>query len=70
MAQLPTLVVIDMKLGLQFEGLLARNNPAAENTMAFLHVIWRRAGLLVISISHLNRSADSVFALEELGAVF
>lgn len=70
MPQPPALIIIDMQQGMQFDRLPPRNNPAAEDTIAHLHAAWRRKGHPVISVRHISRSPDSVFAPGQPGVEF
>jgi nicotinamidase-related amidase len=70
MAQAPALLIIDMQQGMQFDRLPPRNNSGAEDMIARLHAVWRRAGHPVISVRHISRSPDSVFAPGQAGVEF
>ena len=70
MPQPPALIVIDMQQGMQFNTLPPRNNPAAEDAMARLHAAWRRAGYPAVSVRHVSRSPESVFAPGQPGVKF
>lgn len=64
------LIVIDMQEGMRSPALPPRNNPAAEHNIARLLQAWRAAGQPVVAVRHISRSADSVFAPGQGGAVF
>jgi len=70
MPQPPALLIIDMQQGMQFATLPPRNNLTAEDMIARLHVAWRAAGHPVVSVRHISRSPDSVFAPGQPGVEF
>jgi nicotinamidase-related amidase len=70
MPQPPALIIIDMQQGMQSATLPPRNNPTAEDTIARLHTAWRAAGHPVVSVRHISRSPDSVFAPGQSGVEF
>lgn len=70
MTQPPALIIIDMQQGMEFATLPPRNNPTAEDVMARLHAAWRRVGFPVVSVRHISRSPDSVFASGQPGVQF
>jgi nicotinamidase-related amidase len=70
MPQPPALIIIDMQHGMQSATLPPRNNPTAENMIARLHATWRAAGYPVVSVRHISRSPDSVFAPGQSGVEF
>lgn len=70
MPQLAALIIIDMQKGMQSATLPPRNNPTAEDTIARLHAAWRAAGHPVVSVRHISRSPDSVFAPGQSGVEF
>ena len=70
MPQPPALLIIDMQQGMQSATLPPRNNLTAEDMIARLHVAWRAAGHPVVSVRHISRSPDSVFAPGQSGVEF
>ena len=68
--KITALIIIDMQQGMSFERLPPRNNPQAEDNMAALLDAWRQAALPVVNVRHISRSADSVFAPGQAGALF
>jgi len=64
------LIIIDMQKGMQADRLPPRNNPGAEDRIARLHAAWRAAGQPVVSVRHISRSPQSVFAPGQPGAEF
>lgn len=64
------LIIIDMQKGMRSPTLPPRNNPQAEDNIARLHAAWREAGLPVVSVRHISRSPDSVFAPGQGGVEF
>ena len=70
MPQPPALIIIDMQQGMQSATLPPRNNPSAEDMIARLHAAWRMAGYPVVSVRHISRSPDSVFAPGQPGVEF
>jgi nicotinamidase-related amidase len=70
MPQPAALIIIDMQKGMQSATLPPRNNPTAEDTIARLHAAWRAAGHPVVSVRHISRSPDSVFAPGQSGVEF
>ena len=70
MPQPPALLIIDMQQGMQSATLPPRNNPTAEDMIARLHTAWRAAGHPVVSVRHISRSPDSVFAPGQSGVEF
>ena len=70
MPQPPALIIIDMQQGMQSATLPPRNNPSAEDMIARLHAAWRVAGHPVVSVRHISRSPDSVFAPGQSGVEF
>lgn len=70
MAEKTALIIIDMQKGMQGPSLPARNNPAAEDNIARLHLAWRASGHPVVSVRHISRSPQSVFAPGQSGVEF
>jgi nicotinamidase-related amidase len=70
MLQPAALIIIDMQKGMQSATLPPRNNATAEDMIARLHAVWRVAGHPVVSIRHISRSPDSVFAPGQPGVEF
>ncbi|GAA0402889.1 cysteine hydrolase family protein [Massilia aurea] len=70
MPQPPALIIIDMQKGMQSATLPPRNNPTAEDTIGRLHAAWRAAGHPVVSVRHISRSPNSVFAPGQSGVEF
>ncbi|MBD8545078.1 cysteine hydrolase [Oxalobacteraceae sp. CFBP 8761] len=70
MPQPPALIIIHMQQGMQSATLPPRNNPTAEDMIARLHAAWRAAGHPVVSVRHISRSPDSVFAPGQSGVEF
>lgn len=63
------LIVIDMQKCMA-SAKLPRNNPCAEDNIARLCAAWRDAGQPVVSVRHISRSPQSMFAPGQEGVEF
>jgi len=69
-AEHTALIIIDMQVGMTSPRLPPRNNPQAEERIAALLAAWREHARPVVHVRHISRSADSVFAPGQPGALF
>jgi nicotinamidase-related amidase len=67
---MPTLMVIDMQVGMTWPKVGVRNNPQAESVIAALLGIWRAKGAPVVHVRHLSRSPESPFWPGQPGVEF
>jgi nicotinamidase-related amidase len=70
MTETTALIIIDMQKGMRNSSLPPRNNPQAEDNMARLRAAWRESGNPVVSVRHVSRSPESVFAPGQAGIEF
>ncbi|MET1080586.1 MAG: cysteine hydrolase family protein [Pseudomonas sp.] len=66
----PALLIIDQQQGMLAPHLGPRNNPAAEQRMLDLLGHWRQRHWPLLHVRHISRSATSVFAPGQVGALF
>ncbi len=67
---MPTLMIIDMQVGMTWPEAGVRNNPQAESVIADLLGVWRARGGSVVHVRHLSRSPDSPFWPGQAGVEF
>lgn len=70
MSQAVALIIIDMQDAMRSATLPPRNNPEAEDNIARLQAAWRAQGQALVSVRHISRSPDSLFAPGQPGAAF
>ena len=67
---MPTLLVIDMQIGMSWAKSGIRNNPQAESVIADLLNVWRANGAPVVHVRHISRSPGSPFWPGQPGVEF
>jgi nicotinamidase-related amidase len=67
---MPTLLIIDMQVGMGWPESGIRNNPQAESVIAALLTAWRERGAPVVHVRHLSRTPGSPFWPGQSGAAF
>lgn len=67
---MPTLLIIDMQVGMTWPRFGERNNPQAESHIARLLGHWRAAAAPIVHVRHMSRSPGSVFWPGQPGAEF
>ncbi len=67
---MPTLLIVDMQLGMSWPASGVRNNPQAEAVIASLLATWRTRGAPVVHVRHISRSQGSPFWPGQSGAQF
>lgn len=67
---MPTLLVIDMQVGMSWPESGVRNNPQAESVIANLLTVWRTSGAPVVHIRHISRTPGSPFWPGQSGVEF
>lgn len=67
---MPTLLVIDMQVGMSWSESGVRNNPRAESVIANLLNVWRANGAPVVHIRHISRTPGSPFWPGQPGVEF
>jgi len=66
----PALLIIDMQRGMSVPAAGERNNKGAEETIAQLLAVWRKAGAPVVHIRHVSQMPGSPFWPGQPGAEF
>jgi len=66
----PALIIIDMQRGMSGSAAGRRNNPDAEQNIAFLLAGWRAAPAPVVHVRHISRSPGSLFWPGQPGVEF
>jgi nicotinamidase-related amidase len=69
-SRMPTLLIIDMQVGMTWPKSGARNNPEAESVIAALLGTWRAKGAPVVHVRHISRSPASPFWPGQSGVEF
>jgi nicotinamidase-related amidase len=67
---MPTLLIIDMQVGMTWPAPAVRNNHQAEAVIKKLLELWRSRKGTIVHVRHISRSADSPFAPGQLGVEF
>jgi nicotinamidase-related amidase len=67
---MPTLLVIDMQIGMRWPESGVRNNPQAESVIANLLTVWRTRGAPVVHVRHISRTPGSPFWPGQPGVEF
>jgi nicotinamidase-related amidase len=67
---MPTLLIIDMQVGMLWPAAGTRNNPQAESVIAGLLTTWRASGAPVVHVRHMSREVGSPFWPGQPGAEF
>jgi len=67
---MPTLLIIDMQMGMTWPKSGVRNNPQAETVIAELLATWRERGAPVVHVRHMSRTPGSPFWPGQPGADF
>ena len=67
---MPTLLIIDMQIGMTWPSSGLRNNPQAESVIAELLAAWRAKGAPVVHVRHISRTPGSPFWPSQLGVEF
>jgi nicotinamidase-related amidase len=67
---MPTLLIIDMQIGMTWPKSGVRNNPQAESVIAELLGTWRARGAPVVHVRHISRTPGSPFWPGQPGAEF
>ncbi|MET0280855.1 MAG: cysteine hydrolase family protein [Steroidobacteraceae bacterium] len=67
---MPTLLIIDMQVGMTWPSSGVRNNPQAESVIAGLLAAWRVSGAPVVHVRHASRTVGSPFWPGQPGSEF
>ena len=67
---MPTLLIIDMQIGMSWAKSGIRNNPQAESVIADLLNVWRANDAPVVHVRHISRSPGSPFWPGQPGVEF
>lgn len=67
---MPTLLIIDMQVGMTWPALETRNNHQAEATIARLLGEWRRSRRSIVHVRHISRTPGSPFWPGQPGVEF
>ncbi|MEL0622640.1 cysteine hydrolase family protein [Marinomonas arenicola] len=70
MKNMPCLLIIDMQKGMSWPQAGQRNNPNAEQDIAELLAHWRVHHAPIVHVRHLSLEPESLFWLEQDGALF
>jgi nicotinamidase-related amidase len=67
---MPTLLIIDMQVGMTWPASGARNNPGAESVIRELLESWRARGAPIVHVRHISRTPGSPFWPGQPGVEF
>lgn len=67
---MPTLIIIDMQVGMTWPDASVRNNPDAESVIARLLADWRARGDSIVHVRHMSRTPGSPFWPGQPGVEF
>jgi nicotinamidase-related amidase len=67
---MPTLLIIDMQIGMTWPQSGVRNNPDAESVILELLTAWRERGAPVVHVRHISRTPGSPFWPGQPGVEF
>ena len=67
---MPTLIIIDMQVGMTWPEPAERNNPGAEQVIAKLLADWRMRKGCIVHVRHISRTPGSPFWPGQMGVAF
>ena len=67
---MPTLLIVDMQVGMTWPASGARNNPGAESVIRELLESWRARGAPIVHVRHISRTPGSPFWPGQPGVEF